>query len=74
MSKLFFRNALAALVLTFPIAVLADTTGTPTLSSGSTLNLDTGAVAQLAAGILLGAEAVLRSWDRRPTPISPLLS
>ncbi len=43
MSKLYLCNALAALVLTFPIAALADVTGTQTLSSGSTLNLDTGA-------------------------------
>ncbi|MGB6942947.1 MAG: hypothetical protein WBE37_11155 [Bryobacteraceae bacterium] len=50
MSKLFFRNALAALVLTFPIAALADTTGTPTLLSGSTLNLDTGATASGTSG------------------------
>ena len=50
MSKLLFRNALAALVLTFPIAALADTTGSPTLSSGSTLNLDTGAVGTAGSG------------------------
>jgi uncharacterized protein (TIGR03437 family) len=43
MSKLFHRNALAVLVFTFPIAALADVTGTPTLSANTTLSLDTGA-------------------------------
>src|SRR5580704_16405170 len=43
MSKLFYRNALAVLVFTFPIAALADVTGTPTLSANTTLSLDTGA-------------------------------
>ena len=40
MSKLFSRNALAVLALAFPVVALADTT--LTLSSGQTLNLDTG--------------------------------
>jgi uncharacterized protein (TIGR03437 family) len=43
MSKLFHRNFLAVLVLSFPIAALADVTGTPTLSANTTLSLDTGA-------------------------------
>jgi uncharacterized protein (TIGR03437 family) len=43
MSKLFSRNVLAVLVFTFPIAALADVTGTPTLSANTTLSLDTGA-------------------------------
>ena len=43
MSKLYFRNALAVLVFAFPVAALANVTGTPTLATGSTLNLDTGA-------------------------------
>jgi uncharacterized protein (TIGR03437 family) len=40
--KIFAHHALAVLALTFPVAVLADTT--LNLSSGSTLNLDTGAI------------------------------
>jgi uncharacterized protein (TIGR03437 family) len=45
MSKLQIRNALVVIALTFPVAALADVTGTPTLKSGSTLSLDTGTVA-----------------------------
>jgi uncharacterized protein (TIGR03437 family) len=41
MSKLSFRNALAVLVFTFPVAA-ATVTGTQTLNSGQTLSLDTG--------------------------------
>jgi uncharacterized protein (TIGR03437 family) len=43
MSKLFSRNAIAVLALAFPIAGLADVTGTPTLSANHNVNLDTGA-------------------------------
>jgi uncharacterized protein (TIGR03437 family) len=50
MSKLYLCNALAAVVLIFPISALADVTGTPTLSSGSTLNLDTGATGSGTSG------------------------
>jgi uncharacterized protein (TIGR03437 family) len=41
--KQLFSKALVVLALTFPVAALADVTGTPTLSAGSNLNLDTGA-------------------------------
>jgi uncharacterized protein (TIGR03437 family) len=52
MSKLFSRNTLAVLVFAFPIAALADTTGTPNLSAGSTLNLDTGATGTSGGDVL----------------------
>src|ERR1700735_4766432 len=42
MSKLFYRNVLAVFVLAFPIAALADVTGTPTLPANTTFSLDTG--------------------------------
>jgi uncharacterized protein (TIGR03437 family) len=44
MSKLFYRNVLAVFVFAFPIAALADVTGTPTLPANTTFSLDTGAV------------------------------
>jgi uncharacterized protein (TIGR03437 family) len=44
MSKLHIRNVLVAIALAFPAVALADITGTPTLTSGSTLSLDTGTV------------------------------
>jgi uncharacterized protein (TIGR03437 family) len=49
MSKLF-SHALAALALAFPVVALANVTGNPTLSAGSTLNLDTGAVSTSGSG------------------------
>jgi uncharacterized protein (TIGR03437 family) len=42
--KLLIRNALVVLAITLPVAALADVSGTQTLSSGSNLNLDTGAI------------------------------
>ena len=45
MSKPFYCNVLAVLVFTFPIAALADVTGTPTLSVNTNLSLDTGTTA-----------------------------
>ena len=52
MSQLFLRNALAVFALAFPIAALAQTTvtGTPTLSVGETLDLDTGATSTTGVG------------------------
>jgi uncharacterized protein (TIGR03437 family) len=51
MSKLFYRNVLAVLVFTFPIAALADVTGTPTLSANTSLSLDTGTTASSGGDI-----------------------
>jgi uncharacterized protein (TIGR03437 family) len=40
--KQLFSKALVVLALTFPVAALADVTGTPTLTANTTLSLDTG--------------------------------
>ena len=45
MYKLVHSVAVAAVALVLPLAALADISGTKTLTSGQTLNLDTGAVA-----------------------------
>jgi uncharacterized protein (TIGR03437 family) len=50
--SLFLRNALALLAFVFPVAALAQATGTPTLSAGSTLSLDTGTVGTSGGDIL----------------------
>ena len=50
MSKLFFTNALAVIAMAFPVVALADTT--LTLSSPSTLNLDTGATVTSGGDLL----------------------
>jgi len=50
MTKLFSRNTLAVLVLAFPIAALADVTGTPTLTAGTTLSLDNGLLSSSGSG------------------------
>jgi uncharacterized protein (TIGR03437 family) len=52
-SKLFLPNAIAVFALIYPVAALADLTGTPTLSANSTLNLDTGAVGSGSSGDIL---------------------
>ena len=61
MSKLFYRNTLAVLVIAFPIAALADTT--LTLQANAKLNLDTGAITTGAADL---------SWSG--TQLTPLRS
>lgn len=43
MFRVHFRSALIVMACAFPMAALGDVTGTPTLTSGSTLSLDTGA-------------------------------
>lgn len=50
MTKLFSRNTLAVLVFAFPIAALADVTGTPTLTAGTTLSLDNGLLSSSGSG------------------------
>ena len=50
MTKLFSRNTLAVLVFAFPIAALADVNNTLPLPTGSTLNLDTGAISTSGSG------------------------
>src|ERR1700742_2237531 len=57
MSKLFYRNALAVLVF-FPIAASADVTGTLTLSTNSTLSLDTGATGTSGGDVSWNGTAV----------------
>jgi uncharacterized protein (TIGR03437 family) len=52
MSKLFFRNALAVLVFTFPVAAATTVTGTQTLNSGQTLSLDTNTLGTSSSGDL----------------------
>lgn len=51
-STLLRRTAIAVMALTFPIAALADISGTVTLTTGMTLSLDTGATASSGGDIL----------------------
>jgi hypothetical protein len=55
MSKLYFRNALVVMAFALPVAALADVTGTQTIPSGSTLNLDTNTIGTPASGDILWA-------------------
>jgi uncharacterized protein (TIGR03437 family) len=45
-------TALAILVMAFPLAALADLSGTPTLAANTSLNLDTGATAASGGDVL----------------------
>ncbi len=79
MSKLFSRNALAALVFTFPIAALADVTGTPTLSANTTLSLDTGATVTSGGDISWNGTAITpqgsaTAVDAASTPYASVFS
>lgn len=51
-STLFRRAAVAVLAFAFPIAALADISGTATLAANTALNLDTGATASSGGDIL----------------------
>lgn len=63
MSKRYLRGALAALILTLPIAALADVSGTGvTISSGSNFSLDTGAVVSTGGDF---------SWNGTTLTITP---
>ncbi len=53
MERMFFRRlALAVLVVALPIAARADISGSPTLSSGTALSLDTGSTAASGGDLL----------------------
>ncbi|MBV9772201.1 MAG: hypothetical protein JOZ32_21695 [Bryobacterales bacterium] len=52
MLKLCSRNALTLLVLACPLALMADVTGTPTLSANTSLSLDTGVTGTSSGDIL----------------------
>ena len=51
-------TTIAALILAFPIAALADLSGTPTLAAGTALNLDTGATATTGGDILWNGSSI----------------
>jgi len=75
--KSFVRNALAVLALTFPVVALADVTGTPTLSAGSNLNLDTGATATSGGDISWNGTSITvvgsaKDVDLASTPVASL--
>jgi uncharacterized protein (TIGR03437 family) len=80
MSQLFLRNALAVFALAFPIAALAQTTGTPTLTAGSTLSLNTGVIGSGSSGDVLwsGTSFTLQGSatgvDLASTPIASAFS
>ncbi len=72
--KLLVSKALVVFALTFPVAALADVTGTPTLSSGSNLNLDTGAIVTSGGDISWNGTAITvvgsaKDVDLASTPI-----
>ncbi|MGA3016923.1 MAG: hypothetical protein ABSF62_07365 [Bryobacteraceae bacterium] len=50
--------AVLALALALPIAALADVTGTPTLTAGNTLSLDTGATSSSGGDILWNSSGI----------------
>jgi uncharacterized protein (TIGR03437 family) len=52
MSKNLFRSGLVVIACVFPMAVFADVSGTPTLTSGTSLSLDTGATSTSGGDIL----------------------
>ncbi len=79
--KPFFRHTIAVLALTFPAAVFADVTGTPTLSATtSNLNLDTGATSTSGGDISWNGTSVItpvgsaRSVDIASTPLAGTFS
>jgi uncharacterized protein (TIGR03437 family) len=55
MSKSYLRNALVVMAFALPVAALADVTGTQTIPSGSTLNLDTNTIGTPPSGDILWA-------------------
>src|SRR5579863_978485 len=52
------NTTITILVLAFPVAALANLTGTPTLSSGQILNLDTGTVVASGGDILWNGSTI----------------
>jgi uncharacterized protein (TIGR03437 family) len=58
MRRLLNTKAIVILVLAFPIAALADVSGTPTLAANSALNLDTGATTASGGDILWNGSSV----------------
>lgn len=58
MRKLRNTSTIAVLLLAFPIAALADLSGTSTLSANTALNLDTGATAASGGDILWNGSSI----------------
>ena len=65
---------IAALILAFPIAALADLSGTPTLAAGTTLNLDTGATATTGGDILWNGSIITIQGNASAYPFLSLAS
>lgn len=67
--------ALAMVACAFPIAALADLSGTTTLPSGSTLNLETGAIATSGGDILFNSSGITPQGSAKavnfPNPENP---
>lgn len=63
---------LAALALLLPAAALANITGTPTLTSGTALNLDTGATSSSGGDILWSGSSIAPQGKATAYNIGPL--
>jgi uncharacterized protein (TIGR03437 family) len=71
--KIFAHHALAVLALTFPVAALADVTGTVTLNANTTLSLDTGATGSTGditwTGTAITVAGSAKDVDLASTPV-----
>ncbi len=76
--KLLFSKALVVLALTFPVAALADVTGTVTLNANNTLSLDTGATGSTGditwTGTAITVAGSAKDVDLASTPIGSALN
>jgi uncharacterized protein (TIGR03437 family) len=66
-------TTIAALILAFPIAALADLGGTPTLSANTALNLETGATAATGGDILWNGSSITMQGSATAYNFGPLL-
>lgn len=74
MSKPFFRSSLALIALTFPIAALADVTGTPTLTANTTLSLDTGQTATSGGDVLWDGTSLTPQGSATGVDVTPIVN
>jgi uncharacterized protein (TIGR03437 family) len=70
MRRLLNRTTIVCLALAFPIAALADISGTPMLAANMALNLDTGATASSGADILWNGTNVTAQGNATAVQIS----
>jgi uncharacterized protein (TIGR03437 family) len=79
MSKILFRSSLVVIACVFPVAIFADVTGTPTLTSGTSLSLDTGTTGTsggdiLWSGTTLTPQGSATAVDLASTPLGSSFS